>query len=214
MIRFYKFPKWQQWFYPKAIFDFYDKKISNQKVIYLTFDDGPIPGVTEKILDILETYNAKATFFCIGENVKKKPKLYQTIIDKGHAVGNHSMNHINGFKTSKKKYIEDVLKAKKFINSNLFRPPYGKYTPKQHKALKKLGFQTVFWSYLTYDFDSSLKSEKRIINTISNCKNGSILVFHDNLKDLTTILKNLSMESYTFLEITTNSDLNKRYLQG
>ena len=204
MIRFYKFPKWQQWFYPKAIFDFYGKKKSNQKVIYLTFDDGPIPGVTEKILDILDDFNAKATFFCIGQNVKKHPKLFQTIIDRGHAVGNHSMHHINGFKTSTKKYVVDVLEAKKYINSNLFRPPFGKCTPKQHKTLTKLGFQTVFWSHLTYDFDNSLSSENRVKQTLKNLKNESVIVFHDSnysFNELNTLLKSITSQSFNLILI-------------
>ena len=181
MIRFYKFPKWQQWFYPKAIFDFYDKKESNQNVIYLTFDDGPTPGVTEKILDILESYKAKATFFCIGENVKKYPELYQEIINRGHAVGNHSMNHVNGFKTSTKKYVENVLEANKYINSKLFRPPFGKCTPKQHKILTKLGFKTIFWSHLTYDFDKNLSNAQIIKNIKFTQLHGNIFVFHDSI---------------------------------
>ncbi len=177
-MRFYKFQKWQQCFYPNAIFDFHKQPVEN-KVIYLTFDDGPTPGVTNLILDSLDEQNAKATFFCIGEKVKKHPQLFQEIINRGHSVGNHTMTHINGFKTSTKIYVDNVLEAKTYINSNLFRPPYGKCTLKQHKKISSLGFKTVFWSHLSYDFDSSLITEERIQKLKNQSKNGSVIVFHD-----------------------------------
>jgi len=196
-MRFYKFRKWQQWFYPNAIFDIYQKNKCG-KNIYLTFDDGPTPDVTRKLLDLLDIYNAKATFFCIGGKVKKHPELYQDIIDRGHSVGNHSMTHLNGFKTSSKKYIADILEAEKHIKSNLFRPPYGKCTPKQHKKLTELGFQTIFWSYLTYDFDNTLTPKQRFKNIKQNSKNGSIFVFHEStiVNELDKILNFLRKNNF------------------
>lgn len=176
---FYKFPKWQQWFYPKAIFDFYGKNSGKKNTIYLTFDDGPTPGVTNTILDILEAYHVKATFFCIGKKVKAYPELFQAIIDGGHSIGNHGMNHVNGFKMSATNYVDNVVEATNYIDSKLFRPPYGKCTPKQYRLLNELGYKIIFWSHLSYDFDSSLDAVRRFEKIKSNTKNGSIIVFHD-----------------------------------
>lgn len=201
-MRFYKFPKWQQWFYPSAIFDFHGlKKCIDDKIIYLTFDDGPTPGVTSEILDILDQYNAKATFFCVGDNVEKHPLLFQEIRDRGHSVGNHSMTHLNGFKTSTKKYTKDVLTANELINSNLFRPPYGKCTPKQHEELSKLGFKIIFWSHLSYDFDHVLSQLERFNKIKMETKPGSVIVFHDTAysfvkAELLTILDYYKNEGY------------------
>jgi peptidoglycan/xylan/chitin deacetylase (PgdA/CDA1 family) len=207
-MRFYKFPKWQQWFYPKAIFDFHNQtELIELKTIYLTFDDGPTLGITNEILEILDVFNAKATFFCVGKKVKSNPELFQEIIKKGHSVGNHSMTHLNGFKTPTKTYVSDVLEAKKYIDSNLFRPPYGKCTPKQHKELNKLGFKTVFWSHLTYDFDSVLTHQKRFNKLRSESKSGSIIVFHDTLNsfneiEFKRILEYYRESNYKFQSIT------------
>ncbi len=195
-MRFYKFPKWQQWFYPNAIFDFYTKDLTNQRIIYLTFDDGPTPGVTNVILNILDKYNAKATFFCIGKKVKQYPELYQEIINRGHSVGNHTMIHLNGFKTSTKEYINDVLEAERLIKSTLFRPPYGKCTPKQHRLLSELGFKTIFWSHLSYDFDNYLDSDERVKKIIKRSKNGSIIVFHDSIDSFNEVEFSKIMEQY------------------
>jgi len=196
-MRFYKFPKWQQWFYPNAIFDFYTKNPIGQKTIYLTFDDGPTPGVTNVILDSLDKYNAKASFFCLGEKVKANPLLFQEIIKKGHSVGNHSMTHVNGFNMSSEKYVKNVLEAQIHINSKLFRPPYGKCTPRQHRLLSKLGFKTIFWSHLSYDFDKSLDSKSRLQLLKTNSKNGSIIVFHDTINSFNEIEFNSVMKYYS-----------------
>ena len=208
MIRFYKFPKWLKGFYPGAIWDFFLKSDSSSKVVYLTFDDGPTKDVTKWILHELDKVNAKATFFCVGENVKNLPNLFDEYIKGGHAVGNHTMNHLNGPKTSNEKYIKNVLKAKKHIESNLFRPPYGKCTPKQFKQISLLGFKTIFWSHLTYDYDMSLSSYKRIRAFKENVKDGSIVVFHDSLKafpqlktDLPILLCFLSDKGFSFKAI-------------
>lgn len=188
-MRFYKFPKWLKRFYPNAIWDFFLD--DSQHNIYLTFDDGPTPMVTEWILDILSQYNAKATFFCVGNNVKKYPKLYNRYIEEGHSVGNHTMNHLKGISTNTKTYINDVIESSHYINSTLFRPPYGKCTPKQYKQLLSLGYQTIFWSHLYYDFDSNLTSNERFHQLKSNVKPGSIIVFHDSQKALPQLKKEL-----------------------
>ena len=188
-MRFYKFPKWLKRFYPNAIWDFFLNQ--SQKNIYLTFDDGPTPMVTEWVLDILKQYNAKATFFCVGNNVKKHPKLYNRYIEEGHSVGNHTMNHTKGISTNTKIYINDVMEASHYIKSNLFRPPYGKCTPKQYKQLFKMGYQTIFWSHLYYDFDANLSSGERLSQLKSNVKLGSIIVFHDSHKAFPQLKKEL-----------------------
>tara|TARA_B100000809_G_scaffold261743_1_gene311219 strand:+ start:869 stop:1501 length:633 start_codon:yes stop_codon:yes gene_type:complete len=205
MIRFYKFPKWLKGFYPGAIWDFFLEPIPSNKEIYLTFDDGPTIEVTDWILNQLDIVDAKVTFFCVGENVKNLPEIYKKYLEKGHAVGNHTMNHLKGFNTDNNIYIDDILKAGAHINSSLFRPPYGKCTPKQFKLIKGLGFKTVFWSHLTYDFDSSLASNKRMSAFKKNLKSGSIIVFHDSLKafsqlkkDLPIILNHLKQENFKF----------------
>lgn len=208
MFRFYKFPKWFKGFYPGAIWDFFLESGSNQKVVYLTFDDGPTKEVSEWILAELKKVNAKATFFCVGENVKNNPKIFKAYLNNGHSAGNHTMNHLKGSSTNNKKYLENVLKAKEYIDSSLFRPPYGKCTPKQYQLIKKEGFKTVFWSHLTYDFDATLSSEKRIEALKSNLKSGSVLVFHDSFKafpqlktDLPVILNYMKDEGYQFKRI-------------
>ena len=182
-----KMPRFIQRLYPERIWAFPNKKDS----VYLTFDDGPIPEVTPWVLDELKKHNAKATFFCIGENVKKHPQIFQRIIAEGHAVGNHTFNHLNGWKTNASAYIENVEKAERQMKSNsefriqnseLFRPPYGKITSKQAKILQKKGFKIVMWDVLSYDFDSSISEEKCLQNVLKSIKPGSIVVFHDSLK--------------------------------
>jgi peptidoglycan/xylan/chitin deacetylase (PgdA/CDA1 family) len=197
-MRFYKFPKWQQWFYPKAIFDLHNDKESIQdKTIYLTFDDGPSPETTIQILDLLDEYNAKATFFCIGENVKTYPDLFLEILNRGHAVGNHSMTHLNGFKTEERNYVLNVLEAGKLIKSNLFRPPFGKCTPMQHRELNKLGFKSVFWTHLTYDFDKLLLQKERFNKIKKLSKPGSIIVFHDTFQSFNRAEFKLILDYYS-----------------
>ena len=207
-LRHYKFPKWLKRFYPNAIWGFFVQTNANQPKIYLTFDDGPTPEVTQWVIEQLDKYQAKATFFCIGKNVKNHPKIYQQILGNGHVVGNHSMTHLNGIKSEHNSYMQDVLAAKQVINSKLFRPPYGKSTVLQYKELTLQGFKFVFWSHLTYDFDDSLSSKKRIKKTLKQSKNGSILVFHDSEKafpqlkhDLPIILAELHQQGFTFESI-------------
>ena len=205
--------------------------------LYLTFDDGPIPEVTPWVLALLKEYHAKATFFCIGENIEKHPEIFDQVLAEGHNVGNHSFNHLNGWKTPISTYIENVEKAKEIIcvkqetrfkiqdfriekleerekkkesgdsnqdnrtesieereekienrkenkvkNVKLFRPPYGKITPKQIKTLQGQGFKIVMWEVISGDFDAKLSVENCINNVLKNSKPGSIVVFHDSLK--------------------------------
>ncbi|MBD3638080.1 MAG: polysaccharide deacetylase family protein [Crocinitomicaceae bacterium] len=185
-MRFYKNPKWFKWLYPGAIWDFF---YQDDRSIYLTFDDGPNPVTTPYLLELLDQYNAKATFFCLGKQVKQYPDLFKTIRDKGHQVGNHGMEHLNGIKTTLATYLENVEQAAELIPSRLYRPPYGKIKPKQFKALQKKGYTVAFWSVMAYDFDADLSSEKRITKMKDLTKNGAIFVFHDSEKCL-EVLKN------------------------
>jgi peptidoglycan/xylan/chitin deacetylase (PgdA/CDA1 family) len=167
----------------QRIFSQYTWRFSSvPKDIYLTFDDGPTPEVTEFVLDQLKKFNAKATFFCIGKNVKNHPEIYQSILTKGHSVGNHTFNHVNGFFTKNQDYLNNVEKAAECIESNLFRPPYGKLTSSQGKGLQKKGYKIVMWGVLSADFDTKITPEKCLENVVKNASNGSIVVMHDSIK--------------------------------
>jgi peptidoglycan/xylan/chitin deacetylase (PgdA/CDA1 family) len=154
---------------------------TDEKVMYLTFDDGPIPDNTEWILETLEKYNAKATFFCVGHNVQKYPSLFEKITNKDHTVGNHTFNHLNSWKNSAPIYLQNIDMAAKFIDSNLFRPPYGKLKMNVLKAIRN-DYQIVLWDVLSRDFDRGISPEQCAANVIKSAKNGSVIVFHDNYK--------------------------------
>lgn len=152
--------------------------------IFLTFDDGPIPIVTPFVLKILKEHNAKATFFCIGDNVSKHPYVYEQVKNDGHAIGNHTYNHLNGWKTADDVYLENTLKNDNLLHSNLFRPPYGRIKRSQAVLLKKArpGMQFIMWDVLSGDFDIKLDPEKCLQNVLKHTRPGSIIVFHDSLK--------------------------------
>jgi len=178
-------------FVVKKMFPDYVWEIStNQKELYLTFDDGPTPEITHWVLDCLKHYQAKATFFCIGENVKKHPELFQALLNHGHSIGNHTNNHVKGWKTKTKEYLENVREAQEAINNqllqssnnNLFRPPYGQISPKQGKKLMGNGYKVVMWDVLSFDWDKSVSNQECLNYVTSKSKNGSIVVFHDSLK--------------------------------
>lgn len=159
---------------------------TNNKEVYLTFDDGPQPGVTNWVLDLLKEYNAKATFFCIGHNVAQYPELYARIQAEGHTIGNHTYNHINGLKSSNAGYYANIQKAKELIDSHLFRPPYGKLRWWQAQWVKR-NFKPVMWSVLAADWDQAVTPEECFTNVASNTTNGAIIVFHDSLKAETNL---------------------------
>jgi len=171
--------------YPKRIW----KIKTDEKILYLTFDDGPHPDATTFVLEQLKNYNANATFFCIGKNVKENFSVYHEIISAGHKVGNHTFHHLNGWKTDDKTYLEDIEEAAKIIESNLFRPPYGRITRFQEKAIsgERLHLTTVMWDVLSGDFDPSVSGENCFLNVINNAKSGSIIVFHDSMKAFSAV---------------------------
>lgn len=154
---------------------------TNDKVLYLTFDDGPHPSITPMVLGILEEYNAKATFFCVGDNVTKYPEIFNEIISKGHAVGNHTFNHIKGWQSTNQFYIDNIKKAAEVIPSNLFRPPFGRIKPSQIKLLKK-DYRIVMWSILTRDYDKNLNPYTALKHLNKLTKPGDVVVFHDSEK--------------------------------
>ena len=155
---------------------------SSLNKVYLTFDDGPHPDITPWILDLLSNENIKATFFCVGENVRKYPAIYDRILKDGHAVGNHTMNHNNASNTQKKEYFDSIKKASAYIESNLFRPPYGRLPITwENELLKK--YKIVMWSWLSYDFDMN-QSISKILKKAKKINSGDILVLHDNPKIL------------------------------
>lgn len=167
----------------KSLFNQFSWSIKTQeKVLYLTFDDGPTPEITPKVLDILAQYNAKATFFCIGKNVATHPEIYQRLQNEGHSIGNHTFDHLKGWLHPTSAYVENTQKAAGLIESKLFRPPYGRIRPAQAKALKALGYTLVMWDVLSYDWDPTLSKEEVLHNCIGSAKKGSILVFHDSQK--------------------------------
>jgi peptidoglycan/xylan/chitin deacetylase (PgdA/CDA1 family) len=170
---------------------------TKNKIIYLTFDDGPTTEVTEFVLDTLKQYNAKATFFCIGKNIEQNPILFKKITSQGHAIGNHTQHHLNGWKTKTLDYISDVEECQETIDfymptkieSKLFRPAYGKITKSQSKKLIKNGYKIIMWTVLSGDFDISLSPITCHENVINNSNLGSIIVFHDSKKAFCKIKK-------------------------
>lgn len=161
---------------------------NNGNKVYLTFDDGPTPEITEWTLNLLKEYNAKATFFCIGDNIRKYPEIFQKVIGDGHSIGNHTYNHLNGWKTATDYYIENAKLYEtehcklKTENCQLFRPPYGKIKPSQSKTLRKLGYKIIMWDVISYDFDATISKEQCLENVLKNVQSGSIIVFHDSKK--------------------------------
>jgi peptidoglycan-N-acetylglucosamine deacetylase len=151
------------------------------KEVYLTFDDGPIPGLTPWVLDVLAEYNSKATFFCVGENVKKNRTIFDRIVQEGHTIGNHTYNHLNGWNTENEIYVQNVAECDRYVETNLFRPPYGKMKPSQSSMIKTEK-TVVMWDILSGDFDLSITKEKCLTNVIENYSKGSVIVFHDNIK--------------------------------
>ncbi|MFT6335520.1 MAG: peptidoglycan/xylan/chitin deacetylase (PgdA/CDA1 family) [Halioglobus sp.] len=171
-----KTPPFVQFLFKKLIWRFIDTE-----KVYLTFDDGPVPEATPWVLDVLKEADIKATFFCVGENVKKYPDIYKRILDEGHSVGNHTYNHLNAWKTNTKDYLENIELASNEIGSKLFRPPYGKLSPTLSKKIES-DYDIIMWDILSGDFDSNLSAEKCLSNVTSKARGGSIIVFHDSVK--------------------------------
>ena len=202
-----KTPKFIQRLFPKYLW----KKASLQKEIYLTFDDGPTPEITQWTLDLLKQYKAKATFFCIGHNIEKHPEIFNSILKDNHTIGNHTFNHLKGWKTNNEAYIDNVIKTENILKQALtnyhanfttkeklnsafwnlefndwnlknFRPPFGKIKRRQAKTLLKKGYRIVMWSVISYDWNQKISPENCLKIVLKNTKSGSIVVFHDSIK--------------------------------
>jgi peptidoglycan-N-acetylglucosamine deacetylase len=196
-------PVWFTRFYPEASW----RLPNGEKVVYLTFDDGPVPGVTVAVLNLLKKYGIKGTFFCVGENVYKYPEIFQQIREEGHAVGNHTYNHIHGLKNTNTTYFENIEKADKLIRSDLFRPPYGLLKGSQYWVIKAK-FNIIMWDVISCDYDPSLKPEQCFRNVIDFVRDGSIITFHDSFKSeknvltaLPLVIEKLMKEGYSFKKI-------------
>ena len=185
---FVKTPSLTKYLFPSLVW----KKNTDQKKIWITFDDGPHEKVTPFLINVLEKFDIKATFFIIGKQAKKYPELVKLIINNGHKIGNHSFSHLNGFSTNNYKYLEDIEQAKKYISSDIFRPPYGKITPFQIKNLKK-NFKIIMWDIMSWDFKENIYPNKIYKNVIDNVENGSIILFHNNLKSYKNLKKSLEI---------------------
>ncbi len=197
--------QWVRHYYNNITFKV-DNKLS--KTIYLTFDDGPTPEITNWILDQLAQYDAKATFFCIGRNVEHYPELYSNILSTSHSVGNHTYSHLKGWKTNTNEYLNDIELAKNYIDSKLFRPPYGRIKMQQINKLIKQGYRLFMWDVLSEDYNQNKTPEQCLNYVLKYTTNGSIIVFHDsvkafkNLKEiLPKILKIYTEKGYNFCKL-------------
>jgi len=200
---FIKTPFWLRALYPSLTWRIKEPG----KTVYLTFDDGPHETATEFVLEQLKQFNAKATFFCIGKNVASYPEVYKKILNDGHSIGNHTYNHVNGWKVKDDVYMEEINKAAGLIQSNLFRPPYGRIKRSQIKKLQSSNssLQTIMWDVLSADFDTNVTPEACLGYVLYHTKPGSIIVFHDSTKawermqyTLPKVLEHFSKEGYEF----------------
>ena len=202
-MRFITIPRILRSFYPSLVWEM----PRDEKKIFLTFDDGPHPTITPKIIDLLRRYDAKATFFCVGRNVEANKDIFNMILKEGHSVGNHTYNHDRGWRTATKDYIESVERANEHINSNLFRPPHGRIKYSQIRALQQK-YKIITWTVISYDWDKSITSDDCFNNIIRNADSGSIIVFHDSekainnmLPALEKVLKYYKSKGFTFEKI-------------
>lgn len=171
--------KWLRWIYPRATW----RMNKHEHAVYLTFDDGPIPEATPFVLDVLKKHNIKATFFMVGDNVRKHPLIYERVKAEGHQIGNHTFNHISGFKHSIKTYSDNAEKANTYLHSHLFRPPHGWMRLTQYARLRKK-YRIIMWDLVTRDYSKWMTAEDVLNNVKRYTRNGSIITFHDSLKSI------------------------------
>ncbi len=216
-----KMPRLIKWFYPNYLWD-KKRECKGKRLLYLTFDDGPVPEATPWVLEILEKYNAKATFFLIGDNIEKHPEIFQDVLRSDHRLGNHTYNHLNGRKTDILVYMKNIFKTDQKIEetikkvapdlysnyqkeTKLFRPPYGQLEKKQARLIRKEHYSIVLYDTLAYDWNQQINGEKCTENVLNNAENGSIVLFHDSLKafenlkvTLPRVLDHFSARGYDF----------------
>jgi peptidoglycan/xylan/chitin deacetylase (PgdA/CDA1 family) len=203
------------WWIKKAFPSYMWSVSTKEKVLYLTFDDGPHPEITPFVLNELKKFHALATFFCVGKNVIAFPEVYKQLLYEGHVVGNHTQNHLNGWKTSNDVYMKDIAEASRCIDSNLFRPPYGRITRFQAKhlsaAMKAQKAKVIMWDILSADFDKEVSAEQSLQFVIFRSSPGSIIVFHDSEKAfdklryvLPKVLQHFTEQGFKFLSLESN----------
>ena len=175
-----KTPFWLRFIYPSLVW----RKLNDSNKIYITFDDGPIPIVTDFVINTLKMYEASATFFCIGDNIRKHPEVFQRLKDEGHSIGNHTYNHLRGWATNDDIYLDNIRKCNSLVQSDLLRPPYGRIKKSQISRVREAfpDMQIIMWDVLSGDFDQKLSPEKCLQNVIKHTRPGAIIVFHDSLK--------------------------------
>lgn len=178
MLWYQSIPKWFQSLFPRMLWQIPG---NNSQDVYLTFDDGPHPEISEWVIEQLDKYNMKATFFCVGDNARKFPDTLKKIQVQGHQIANHTMHHLKGWNTKTEDYIKNVDECAQYVSSNLFRPPYGKITTSQRKQLEHR-YKIIMWSILSCDFDQNLNTSDALKGLKTKTKNGSIVVFHDSVK--------------------------------
>jgi len=206
-----------RWFIKNIFSNFEWSMPKEHKTVYLTFDDGPTPEVTQWVLDTLLAHDIKATFFCIGNNIEKHPDIFNKVVNAGHAIGNHTFNHLNGWETDPVTYHKNVTDAERsivtrfpaFMQNKLFRPPYGKITARQSAAVRQDGYKIIMWDVLSADFDQTISPEKCLQNVIRNTCYGSIIIFHDSVKAsknmmyaLPRAIEHLKQNGYRFEVLT------------
>lgn len=199
-----RIPFWIKWLYPSFTWQI----STHEKFIYLTFDDGPHPRITPLVLEMLNEYKAKATFFCIGDRVKLYPEIAQRILAEGHAIGNHTQHHLNGWSSTLDKYMDDVLQASSLTSSKLFRPPYGRIKGMQARQIERQGYKIIMWTILSADYDATLSKEACARRVTGNIDNGNIYLFHDSEKGeermlyaLPKLLKQATAKGFLFKRI-------------
>lgn len=204
-----RLPKLFHLLYPKAVWNIRQA----EKVVYLTFDDGPVPEVTPWVLDLLKQENIQATFFCVGENVQTYPEVFQQIVEAGHQTGNHTFNHLQGMKCSRDAYLANIEKADQLIGSKLFRPPHGLLKRSQYRQLKNR-FRLIMWDVLSRDFDQKISPEQVCQNVLTYARPGSVIIFHDSLKAeknikgaLPRVIRELKNQGYQFDRIPVHQSI-------
>lgn len=198
-------PRMVTWLFPNRVW----RIPTTQKELYLSFDDGPHPRITPIVLDMLAAHGAKASFFCIGDRVKRYPDIYQRILDEGHAVGNHTFHHLNGWKTNDKDYLANITNASYCIDSSLFRPPYGRMKGSQARSIAAKGLKTIMWTVLSGDYEAKLSPDECAERVLGNIAPGFIYLFHDSEKAeknmlyaLGKLLKASKIEGYSCEKLT------------
>lgn len=175
-------PQFIRWLYPRACW----RMSASKQAVYLTFDDGPIPEITPWVLDVLDKYHIKATFFMVGDNVRKYPDEFKMVVKRGHRIGNHTYNHLQGIKVNAKRYMANIEKSERYLTTDLFRPPHGLMRLSQYRALQE-HYRVIMWDLVTRDYDSKLTGEQVLDKVKRYVRPGSIITFHDSVRSINNL---------------------------